>query len=111
MVDISYQFKKSKEELSKFQRRLYEKMAERDKLKDEILAARAKAEELKTLDIEMEKKNTQLLHVEMELRRMQSEKMRLLREVPHLEHEIRRIELERKFGKNKGRPIGKDKSI
>lgn len=106
-MDIGFRFKKAREELGKFQMKIREKMGRRVELEKEIQDLESKIQNFSLLEMELRKKRLLLLRNEMETKRLLSEKARLQREIPYLQSELRKLELERRFGKEKGKPIGK----
>lgn len=106
-MDIGFRFKRAREELAKFQRKIQSKMGVRVEIEKEMQGIASKLQGMQLLEMELRKKRAFLLRTDMEIKRLLSEKSRLQREIPYLQSELRKVELERRFGKEKGKPVGK----
>ncbi|OGZ58248.1 MAG: hypothetical protein A3B96_03495 [Candidatus Spechtbacteria bacterium RIFCSPHIGHO2_02_FULL_43_15b] len=83
-------------------------MLRRDELQKQIEATEGRMQQMRVLEMDLRKSKSLLIRTEMEIKRLLAEKSRLQRELPLIESEIRKVEMERRFGANKGDLISRE---
>ena len=99
MPDIARRLKKTREELSRFQQQFHAKQLEREKLVQEVEKAEQEIRRIRSLERELRMKRSLLGRLDIELKRIYSQKVRLAREIPSFEREFQKIDRERRIGK------------
>ncbi|MFY9457378.1 MAG: hypothetical protein WAP23_00375 [Candidatus Spechtbacterales bacterium] len=99
MVDVVFRLKKTREELSRFQKQMHDKTLDREKMRADIRALEEQISRIRVLEQELRIKKSLLGRFDMELNRFNTQKERLEREVLPMEQELRKIDQERRLGK------------
>lgn len=98
-LDAAYGLKKARENISRFQETIHQKMLERGKLQEEVREIEARLREIRALEHDIVLKRSLLGRLDLELTRLRMQKLRLEREIPQTERELEGIERERRFGR------------
>ena len=98
MVDVSRKLKAVREELSRFQQTVHLKQQERQKLQGEMQAMEQRIREVSAMERELRLKKSLIGRLDIELSQLNTQKVRLEREIPAIEREFQLMEQQRKFG-------------